>query len=507
MDSSSHEQTRTYILARQQNPAWQLLASRRAPLVLGCLQSLFEDSQDGVDFDDAQQALAEILAGHAGLSEFEIDSDPTVLARKELRAWIRRALVVEREGRLYATDALETALRFVGALDSRMMTSTASRLAVVQREIERLEARLNPDPQSRAEHLRRQIADLQRQLEEAEAGRIEVANAQEAAEGIRELYTLATSLRADFRRVEDSWRDADLRLRHAIVNEGYHRGAIVDTLLDGHDTLLETAEGRVFQAFHQQLQQEVELDAMKRRLRIILQHPQARTALTPAQQADLRWLVMRLVKESASVIRTRSRSERDVRSFLRTGLAAEHHRVGQLLNEVFRYAQMVDWSAASVRRQPSCLPPLAVVCGGLPLVERLRFKSLDQQALRELDLQRMAGDIDQIEDEFWSSLDSLDRETLVRETVNIIRTSEAPLSLNSLAERLPPTHDLETLALWLGMAREAGCVVSNEREVLHVALRDAAKQDASPESESILRFQVPVIALDPAAFEHFEWEP
>lgn len=507
MDSSSLEHTRTYVLARQQHPAWQLLASRRAPLVLGCLQSLFEDSQDGVDFDDAQQALAEILAGHAGLSEFEIDSDPTVLARKELRAWIRRALVVEREGRLYATDALETALRFVGALDSRMMTSTASRLAVVQREIERLEARLNPDPQSRAEHLRRQIADLQRQLEEAEAGHIEVANAQEATEGIRELYTLATSLRADFRRVEDSWRDADLQLRHAIVNEGYHRGAIVDTLLDGHDTLLETAEGRVFQAFHQQLQQEVELDAMKRRLRVILQHPQARTALTPAQQADLRWLVMRLVKESASVIRTRSRSERDVRSFLRTGLAAEHHRVGQLLNEVFRYAQMIDWSAASVRRLPSCLPPLAVVCGALPLVERLRFKSLDQQAIRDLDLQRMAGDIDQIEDEFWSSLDSLDRETLVRDTVDVIRASEVPLSLNALAERLPPTHDLETLALWLDMAREAGCAVGTEREALDVAIRNAASQNGAPDHERALRFQVPMISLDPAAFVHFEWEP
>jgi hypothetical protein len=507
MDSSSLEHTRTYVLARQQHPAWQLLASRRAPLVLGCLQSLFEDSQDGVDFDDAQQALAEILAEHAGLSEFEIDINPTVLARKELRAWIRRALIVEREGRLYATDALETALRFVGALDSRMMTSTASRLAVVQREIERLEARLNPDPQSRAEHLRRQIADLQRQLEEAEAGRIEVANAQEATEGLRELYTLSTSLRADFRRVEDSWRDADLRLRHAIVNEGYHRGAIVDTLLDGHDTLLETAEGRVFQAFHQQLQQEVELDAMKRRLRIILQHPQARTALTSAQQADLRWLVMRLVKESASVIRTRSRSERDVRSFLRTGLAAEHHRVGQLLNEVFRYAQMVDWSAASVRRQSSCLPPLAVVCGGLPLVERLRFKSLDQQAIRDLDLQRMAGDIDLIEDEFWSSLDSLDRETLVRDTVDIIRASEAPLSLNELAERLPPTHDLETLALWLGMAREAGCTVGTEQEVLDVALRNTAGKHEAPDHERTLRFQVPVISLDPAVFEHFEWEP
>lgn len=497
MDSNSRERTQSYVLARQQNPAWQLLAGRRAPLVLGCLQALFEESQSGVDYDDAQQALAELLAGHAGLSEFEISGDTAMLARKELRTWIRRSLVVEREGRLYATDALETALRFVEALDSRIMTSTASRLAVVQREIERLEARLNPDPQSRAEHLRRQITDLQRELEEAEAGRIEVADAKEAAEGIRELYALATSLRADFRRVEDSWRDADLRLRHAVVNEGHHRGAIVDTLLDGHDTLLETAEGRVFQAFHQQLQQEIELEAMKRRLRTILNHPQAGIALTMSQQTDLRWLVMRLVKESASVIRTRSRSERDVRSFLRTGLAAEHHRIGQLLTEVFRHAQMLDWGSASIRRQPTCLPPIAIACGGLPLVERLRFKSLDQQALRDLDLQRMAGDIDQIDEEFWSSLDSLDREALVRNTVEVMRTSAQPLSLAGLAQRLPPTHDLESLAVWLGMAREVDCAIGGERETLDLTTRD----------DQALRFHVPLLELDPAAFEHFEWEP
>lgn len=497
MESNSSGRTQSYILARQQNPAWQLLAGRRAPLVLSCLQTLFEESQDGVDYADAQQALAELLATHVGLNEFEISGDSALLARKELRNWIRRALVVEREGRLYATDALETALRFVEMLDSRIMTSTASRLAVVQREIEHLEARLNPDPQSRAERLRRQIISLQRELEDAEAGHIEVATAQEATEGIRELYALATSLRADFRRVEDSWRDADLQLRHAIVNEGHHRGAIVDTLLDGHDTLLETPEGRVFQAFHQQLQQEIELEAMKRRLRIILQHPQAGTALTLSQQIDLRWLVMRLVRESASVIRTRSRSERDVRSFLRTGLAAEHHRVGQLLNEVFRHAQMLDWGLATTRRQPSCLPPIAIACGGLPLVERLRFKSLDQQALRDLNLQRMAADIDQIDEEFWSSLDSLDREALVRDTLDLMRASDQPLSLASLAQQLPPTHDLESFAVWLGMAREANCPVGQDRETLDLITRD----------DRTLRFHVPLITLNPAAFEHFEWEP
>lgn len=497
MNSSARERTRSYVLARRQNPAWQLLAARRAPLVLGCLQELFEQSHDGVDYDDAQQALAELLAAHVGLSEFEISGDTGVLARRELRAWIRRSLVVEREGRLYATDALESTLRFVNALENRIMTSTASRLAVVQREIERLEARLNPDPDSRAEQLRLQIAQLQRELDEAQAGRVEVAGAQEAVEGVRELYVLATSLRADFRRVDDSWRDADRRLRHDIVNEGHHRGAIVDSLLDGHDALLETAEGQVFHSFHQQLRDEVELDAMRRRLRSILQHPAITSALTTQQETDLRLLVMRLVKESAAVIRTRSRSERDVRSFLRTGLAAEHHRVGELLREVFRHAQALDWSSASVRRQASCLPPVAIACSGLPLVERLRFKSLDRKALRDLDLQRRAGGIEQIDEEFWSSLDSLDRDALVQETARTLRASDHPLTLGELAQRLPPTHDLESLAVWLGMAREAGCTFDDAVETLDITTRD----------EQALRFHMPLLRLDPAAFADFEWEP
>ncbi|MEN1342134.1 DUF3375 family protein, partial [Pseudomonas aeruginosa] len=91
--------------------------------------------------------------------------------------------------------------------------------------------------------------------------------------GIREVYNLATSLRADFRRVEDSWREADRALRQSIISEQSHRGEIVDRLLDGQDALLNTPEGRVFESFQQQLRQSAELEVMRERLRTILRHP------------------------------------------------------------------------------------------------------------------------------------------------------------------------------------------------------------------------------------------
>lgn len=497
MDNQIRERTETYILARHRHPAWQLLASRRAPLLLGCLQPLFEQAHDGIALEDALQSLAELFSEHANNADFESGAaDPLSLARRELRDWIKRALVIEREGRLYATDALEEALRFVGALEGRIMTSTASRLSVVQREIENLEAGLNPDQKSRAAHIRRKIDEMERELVSVESGQLVLFDQQQAVEGIREVYNLAMSLRADFRRVEDSWREADRQLRQSIVNEQQHRGVIVDKLLDGHETLLDTPEGRVFQGFQQQLWQSLDLEHMKQRLRFILGHPAADVALTRQQRLDLRWLVLRLVKESGAVIQARARSERDVKGFLKTGLAAEHHRVGALLNEIFQQALEMDWASAALRRKPSPLPPVAVGVSGVPLVERLRFKDIDTRALHGLELSRQIADLDQVGAEFWQAFNGLDREALFAETVAALERSEQGMSIAELAEQMPPTHDLETIALWLSMAREARLAMDEKRELVDIVCTD----------ETLLRFDVPKVNLTAADFTDMRWE-
>ncbi len=51
-----------------------------------------------------------------------------LLARKEIRHWIKRGLLLERQGRIVATDALESALRFVQGLDLHIMSSSTSHL-------------------------------------------------------------------------------------------------------------------------------------------------------------------------------------------------------------------------------------------------------------------------------------------------------------------------------------------------------------------------------------------
>ena len=471
--------------------------------MLSCLDALFEHQRDGVPFDHAVQALSDMLAAHANQPDFDIDTtDIPAQARRELREWIRRALVTEREGRVFETDALKTALRFVAQLDHRLMTSTASRLAVVQREIDNLATALDPDPQSRTDNLQRRIQDLQQQLEDVQAGRLPMLTEMQAVEGIREVYALATSLRADFRRVEDSWREADRTLRQAIISAQHHRGTVMDQLLDGHASLLNTQEGRVFENFQQQLDNQSELTEMRIRIRSILGHPSSRQALDDLQHSTLRLLVPQLIKEAKVVQAVRGRSEREVSQFMKTGQAAENQRVGQLLNDILQQALDIDWQRQSVRRQPVPLPPLGIALGGLPLIERLRIKSLDGGAQgNALLLTTQYADLDQVEDEFWQAFEGLDRQALLQQTLAVLEHNGQPMTLAELAKALPPgEHDLETLTLWLAMASETGAAIGPGQA--HIMTTDPS---LSPHRQ--WHFAVPHTALDADAVRNAggEW--
>ena len=473
-DPKKSDQCRRLVALRRSHPAWQLLASRNGPLILSCLGDLFEEKPGGIPQDDAVERLADFFAAYANDSDFDVgdQENHVASARRELRAWIRRKLIVEREGQLLATDGLEQCRAFLVGIEERAMTSTASRLSTVQREIENLELQLNGDRASRTAALREKIYSLNRELEAAEKGDFSVLEGPRAAEGLREVYQLATSLRADFRRVEDSYREADRALRQRIVGERQNRGEIVDALLAGHAALFETQEGQVFESFHQQLVQSADLERMKQRIRAILSHAVAETALARRQRGELARLVPSLVAESARVIQARARGERDVRAFMKSGLADEQLRVGAVLHDIFEAALNVDWPSQKIRRAPSPLPPVAIATPNLPVVERLLIKEAGGDLEPDLDFSVRPSDPADLGAEFWQAYHALDRAALFQATLAHLEAAGHPSTLGALAEALPPTHDLETLSYWLAMAREVGIELGVEEEDIDLADAD-----------------------------------
>lgn len=485
-------------ILRHQHSAWQLLASRRAPLVLACLQPLFESTHKTVRLEDAEAYLSDTFSDFANDDEYQFQGDNFHLqARRELNAWIKKQLIVERQGELFATDALQRVFHFIDGLSAqRFMTSTASRLATVQREIENLSVHLNDDIAARRAFIERDIHVLEEKLAQLDSGVVDTLSETEAIEGIQDLYSLAMSLKDDFRHVEDTYRKADRDLRHKIIQSETHRGEIVDQLLDNHDSLLETPEGRVFEHFHHQLQDSLALLDTQAQLREIINSRSCRHALNREQQSNLTWLFMALTKEAGKVGDARARSGHDVKQFIQTGLASEHHRVGQLIQQLLETAINIDWSRASLRRSNVPLPPIGVDLGTIPLIERLRAKVIDPNADEvPLDLTTTELALDDMGGEFWQSFDSLDHHELIDETLNVLKNAKTALDLSELAQRYQQIdsdtfarHDLEIFSVWISLGREADTLIDDTTPQIFITQTDEAQADG-------YRFYLPKMQL------------
>lgn len=185
-----------------------------------------------------------------------------------------------------------------------------------------------------------------------------------------------------------------------------------------------------------------------------------------------------------------------MRSFIKSGLAAEHHRVGLLLNQVFAEALELDWQQASVRRAGAVIPPLGMALGNVPVAERLRYKEPGDETDTTPDFSQPDAALQDLDDEFWAAFDGLDREQMIADTLAVLAQAGKPLSLAQLAAELPMTYDLETLSLWIGMAREAGVSIGNETESLQLI------DDEGMAWEYLL----PLAELNSAVLDGIQWE-
>jgi hypothetical protein len=175
-----------------------------------------------------------------------------------------------------------------------------------------------------------------------------------------------------------------------------------------------------------------------------------------------------------------------VRGFLKSGFADEQLRVGALLQDIFQQALELDWQSQKLKRSPSPMPPIAISLANLPLIERLLPKQVDEELESALDLDVNQSDPNLFDDEFWRAYHALNRAELFQKTIDHLQANAEQLSLGLLAEALPPTHDLETLAFWLAMARQAGIPLGEHTESIEL----------SNDEQERTRFHVPFVKVD-----------
>ncbi len=320
------------------NPAARLLRADQAAFALAFLHTAFKESAQTVVAAELLTArLERWLAERRQESSFEWERS----ARDYLddwcaedRAWVRKVQAVgDPEPAYELTSATEKALTWLESLRGQTFVGTESRLEGIFRELDELLRQTSDDPDARIEYLRTERVRLDDEIARLLAGgKPQTYEPWQVNERYARVLEDARILVGDFRQVEENFR----RLAQEVVERqtvaGSTKGEIVGRVLDSHDGVRESPQGRSFYGFVRLL-----LDPARRE-RFEEQAERAREipALSEELRDDplLRLLFPRLRAEQEKVGASTQRLTANLRRALETARLSERRRVRELIGEI-----------------------------------------------------------------------------------------------------------------------------------------------------------------------------
>lgn len=335
---------------RARHPAWALVASRNAAMVLSVLHRAFIEpnasnlaANDLVRLvDDELLALRERLgddtyprSAKAYLDEWA-DGD---------HGWLRKFYPPGSDQPHFdLTPAAQAAFDFVVDLGSRSFVGTESRLQTIFELLRQLADDSETDPSRRLADLRRRRDEIDAKIARVEVGHVDVLDSAARRDRYQQFARTARELLADFRQVEENFRHLDRQLRERIAGWTGSKGDLLDDMIADRHSIAESDQGRSFRAFYDLLlsaERQVELSELLDRVH----------DTSADHNVDIEELDPRLARTHFDWIDASERTQRTVRQlseqlrrFLDDRVWLENRRVFELLQRIEHRALQVRGS-------------------------------------------------------------------------------------------------------------------------------------------------------------------
>ena len=235
------------------------------------------------------------------------------------------------------TTAAERALEWLEDLQTKPFIGAESRLELIFRQIEEIVLFSTSDVQRRIAALKEQQALLQTQIESIEQTKTaEAYTPVQLTERFANALDLARGLAADFRQLEENFKEVARTLAEEQCKPGATKGRIVGQLLDTHAALKDSSQGQSFYAFWTLLSSPTK----QRRWRDLVRQLYSLDAIDPALRANklLERLSSRLLVEGERVVRSNERMAATLRRALESVATGEEGRLRELVREIQQLA-------------------------------------------------------------------------------------------------------------------------------------------------------------------------
>lgn len=444
---------------RRDHPAWRLLAAGSAPLVVSFLYRAFiepnvrtlPEAEIVGQLEDHLQRLRE-QRGEDIHPKAAIDylNDWTA----DERAWLRRYFPPDTDDPHYdLTPATEQAIQWLQGLEDRSFVGAESRLKVVFDLLREIAHGSETDPQARIAELERQRTAIEAEIDAVREGRMALMDATQLRERFLQARDTAGALLADFRQVEQNFRELDRSVRERIAGWEGGRAEVLDEIFGQRDAIADSDQGRSFRAFWDFLMSPRHQEELSELLdRVLALEPVAELAPDPrVRRIHHDWMAAGEMTQ-----RTVARLSEQLRRYLDDQAWLENRRIMEILRNL-------ECNAIAVREAPpkegmELDEPVPRI--ELPL-ERPLFSPPLQAELASTDIS--AGDAD-IDPAVLFEQIYVDRERLRANLRRALQTRRQ-IALSDLLEEHPLEQGLAELIAWLSMATGEGLgVVDEDRE-------------------------------------------
>lgn len=329
---------------RRNHPAWRLLAADSAPLIIGFLHDAF--IRPNVRAIAEQELIAQLddylyrLRSEGEDPYPRSGRDYLVEWASDERGWLRRYYPAQTDEPHYdLMPATEHAIQWVVGLEERpQFVGAESRLRTVFELLRELIHGAETDPQERIRELQRERADIDARIERLRQGELELMDPTRQRERFLQAEGTARALLADFRQVEQNFRELDRQVRERIATWEGGRGGLLEEVFGEQDAIAESDQGRSFQAFWDFLmspaRQEELTGLLERALRL---EPVAELEPDPRiRRIHYDWL-----EAGEATQRTVARLSQQLRRYLDDQAWLENRRIMDLIREVEHHAVAV----------------------------------------------------------------------------------------------------------------------------------------------------------------------
>lgn len=251
---------------RSYHPAWRLLAATSAPLIISFLHTAFVA---GNCRELPEYSLVSKLIRH--LENIEEQAEAKELLTQwadDKRGYLRKFYPADSDEVHYdLTSAAQKAIEWVESLNVRSFIGTESRLLLVFQLFHEIARQSDEDPERRIQELERRKAELDDELTLAMQGHIKVLEPVQIKERYLQAMNLAREILADFRAVEQNFRDLRRAMQEKISGWEKGKGALIGDFFHDQDGIQQSDQGRSFQAFFDFLMSKAAQDDFEQTIR------------------------------------------------------------------------------------------------------------------------------------------------------------------------------------------------------------------------------------------------